>query len=197
MRSGAASGSESFGPPARTHRVLHAGRRGQDRRSVRETRRGWACRRLAMTDHGNVFGAYEFWKQATSAGVKPIIGMEAYLTPGTSRFDRSRVRWADGGEDDVSGGGAYTHMTMLAADTGGMHNLFRLASPGQPRGALLQAADGPRAAPAGTARGLIATTGCPSGEVQIRLRLGQYDDAGAGRRGVPGHLRRGATSSAS
>ena len=37
---------------------------------------------LAMTDHGNVFGAYDFWKQATAAGVKPIIGMEAYVTPG-------------------------------------------------------------------------------------------------------------------
>ena len=36
---------------------------------------------LAMTDHGNVFGAYDFYRQATAAGVKPIIGMEAYLTP--------------------------------------------------------------------------------------------------------------------
>ena len=43
---------------------------------------------LAMTDHGNVFGAYDFWKKATAAGVKPIIGMEAYVTPGTSRFER-------------------------------------------------------------------------------------------------------------
>ena len=71
---------------------------------------------LAMTDHGNVFGAYDFVRQARAAGVKPIIGMEAYVTPGTSRFDRTRVRWAGGGEDDVSGGGAYTHMTLLAAD---------------------------------------------------------------------------------
>ena len=74
---------------------------------------------LAMTDHGNMFGAYDFYKQATAAGVKPIIGIEAYLTPGTARRDRTRVRWADGGENDVSGGGAYTHMTMLAADADG------------------------------------------------------------------------------
>ena len=40
---------------------------------------------LAMTDHGNVFGAYDFYRKATDAGVKPIIGMEAYLTPGTAR----------------------------------------------------------------------------------------------------------------
>ena len=63
---------------------------------------------LAMTDHGNVFGAHDFYRQARAAGVKPIIGMEAYLTPNTSRFERTRVRWADGGEDDVSGGPART-----------------------------------------------------------------------------------------
>src|SRR4029079_19678479 len=79
---------------------------------------------LAMTDHGNLFGAYDFFKQATAAGIKPIIGLEGYLTPGTSRFDRTRVRWADGGENDVSGGGAYTHLTMLAQDADGLRNLF-------------------------------------------------------------------------
>ena len=40
---------------------------------------------LAMTDHGNLFGAYDFYKQATAAGIKPIIGIEAYVTPGTDR----------------------------------------------------------------------------------------------------------------
>ena len=49
---------------------------------------------LAMTDHGNIFGAYDFYAKATAAGVKPIIGMEAYLTPNTSRYERTRVRWA-------------------------------------------------------------------------------------------------------
>ncbi|MEP7021864.1 MAG: PHP domain-containing protein, partial [Pseudonocardiales bacterium] len=58
---------------------------------------------LAMTDHGNVFGAYDFYKKAKAVGVKPIIGLEAYLTPNTSRYDRSRVRWSGGGDDDVSG----------------------------------------------------------------------------------------------
>ena len=43
---------------------------------------------IAMTDHGNVFGAYEFYKAAKAAGVKPIIGIEAYLTPNTSRFEQ-------------------------------------------------------------------------------------------------------------
>src|SRR5205814_8546208 len=83
---------------------------------------------IAMTDHGNVFGAYDFYSKATAAGIKPIIGMESYVTPNTSRFERSRVRWAAGGDDDVSGGGAFTHMTLLAENTAGMHSLFRLSA---------------------------------------------------------------------
>jgi DNA polymerase-3 subunit alpha len=131
---------------------------------------------LAMTDHGNVFGAYEFWKKGTAAGVKPIIGMEAYITPGTSRFERTRVRWGGGGEDDVSGGGAFTHMTLLAETTEGMHNLFRLASRSSLEGYFYK----PRADRellSTYAKGLIATTGCPSGEIQTRLRMGDYTGA--------------------
>ena len=131
---------------------------------------------LAMTDHGNVFGAYDFVKQAKAAGVKPIVGMEAYVTPGTSRFDRTRVRWADGGENDVSGAGAYTHMTLLATDEVGLHNLFRLASLASLEGYFYK----PRIDREILSRysaGLIGTTGCPSGEVQTRLRIGDYDKA--------------------
>src|SRR6476620_3302029 len=83
---------------------------------------------IAMTDHGNVFGAYDFYSRAQAAGIKPIIGLESYVTPNTSRFERTRVRWAGGGDDDVSVGGAFTHMTLLAHSTAGMHNLFRLSS---------------------------------------------------------------------
>src|SRR5205807_7543229 len=131
---------------------------------------------LAMTDHGNVFGAYDFYTKATSAGIKPIIGCEAYITPNTSRFDRSRVRWASGGSDDVSGGGAFTHMTILAENTAGMHNLFRLASRSSTEGFFYK----PRADRellSQYASGLIGTTGCPSGEVQTWLRIGDYDKA--------------------
>jgi DNA polymerase-3 subunit alpha len=131
---------------------------------------------LAMTDHGNVFGAYEFWKKGTAAGVKPIIGMEAYITPGTSRFERTRVKWGSGGEDDVSGGGAFTHMTLLAETTEGMHNLFRLSSRASLEGYFYK----PRADRellATYAKGLIGTTGCVSGEIQTRLRLGDYAGA--------------------
>ncbi|HEX6497575.1 MAG TPA: DNA polymerase III subunit alpha [Micromonosporaceae bacterium] len=131
---------------------------------------------LAMTDHGNLYGAYDFFKQATAAGVKPIIGLEAYLTPGTSRFDKTRVRWAEGGENDVSGGGAYTHMTLLAEDADGLRNLFRLASLSSLEGYFYK----PRADRELLDRygkGLIATTGCPSGEIQTWLRIGDFDRA--------------------
>ncbi|MCD1268609.1 DNA polymerase III subunit alpha [Microbacterium sp. MEC084] len=135
---------------------------------------------IAVTDHGNTFAAFEFYKAAQASGVKPIIGLEAYVTPGTHRSDKSRVAWGspDQKSDDVSGGGAYTHMTMWSQTTEGMHNLFRLSSLSSMEGyyfkprmdrELLQT----------YSKGLIATTGCPSGEIQTRLRLGQYEAARA------------------
>ncbi|MDQ1675561.1 MAG: polymerase subunit alpha, partial [Actinomycetota bacterium] len=127
---------------------------------------------LAMTDHGNVFGAYDFYRQAKKHGIKPIIGTEAYIAPG-SRHDRKRVQWAGGGQDDVSGGGAYTHMTMLAATTEGMHNLFRLSSLASLEGYYYKPRmDRELLQTYGT--GIIATTGCPSGEIQTLLRQGNY-----------------------
>ncbi|QIK66877.1 DNA polymerase III subunit alpha [Nocardioides sp. HDW12B] len=131
---------------------------------------------IAMTDHGNVFGAFDFYSKAQAHGVKPIIGMEAYFTPNTSRFERKRVRWNNGGDDDVSGFGAYTHMTLLAETTAGMHNLFRLSSRSSLEGYFYK----PRADREllqEYAGGLIGTTGCPSGEVQTWLRIGDYDKA--------------------
>ncbi len=125
---------------------------------------------LAMTDHGNVFGAYDFYKTVTKVGIKPIIGIEAYLAPG-SRHGRERVKWATGGEDDVSGGGAYTHMTILARNNEGLHNLFRLASLASLEGYYYK----PRMDKellAQYSQGLIAFTGCASGEIQTLIRQG-------------------------
>lgn len=134
---------------------------------------------LAMTDHGNMHGAYAFWEAGRKAGVKPIIGLEAYVAPG-SRQERSPVRWGDPSQrdDDVSGRGAYTHMTLLAENNVGMHNLFRLSSRSYAEGLYYK----PRIdldLLAEHSQGLIGTTGCPGGEVQTRLRLGQYDEAKA------------------
>ena len=130
---------------------------------------------IAMTDHGNVFGAFEFHKLAKAAGVKPIIGIEAYVAP-ESRFDKRRVKWAEGGEDDVSGGGAYTHMTLLAENNEGLSNLFKLSSLASLEGFYYK----PRMDQellAKYSKGIIATTGCPGGEIQTRLRMGAYKEA--------------------
>lgn len=81
-------------------------------------------------------------------------------------------RWGD----DVSGGGAYTHITLLAESTQGMQNLFRLSSLASLEGHFYK----PRMDRELLERhssGIIATTGCPSGEVQTLLRLGRYDEA--------------------
>ncbi|MET0853081.1 MAG: DNA polymerase III subunit alpha, partial [Microterricola sp.] len=133
---------------------------------------------IAVTDHGNMFGAFDFWNQAKAAGVKPIIGTEAYVTPGTARGDRTRVKWGSGaqGEDDVSGSGAYTHMTLLSETTEGMHNLFRMSSKASIEGYYFKPRMD-RELLAQYSKGVIATSGCAGGEVQTRLRLGQYDEA--------------------
>ncbi|WP_131787182.1 DNA polymerase III subunit alpha [Protofrankia symbiont of Coriaria ruscifolia] len=139
---------------------------------------------VGMTDHGNMFGSYEFHQAAKKAGVKPIIGIEAYIAP-EARHHKKPVFWGDGAQrdadpdgegGDVSGSGAYTHMTMLAADSTGLRNLFRLSS--------IASLDGYYRKPrmdqeliAEHAEGIIATTGCPSGVVQTRLRLNQFDKA--------------------
>ena len=130
---------------------------------------------IAITDHGNVFGAYEFNKKAIAAGVKPIIGIEAYVAP-ESRFEKRRVKWADGGEDDVSGGGAYTHMTLLAENNEGLSNLFKLSSLASLEGYYYKPRMD-RDLLSKYGKGIIATTGCPGGEIQTRLRMGAYKEA--------------------
>jgi len=129
---------------------------------------------IAITDHGNNFGAYEFWQKATKKGIKPIIGIEAYLAPG-SRLDKSRTYWADGGDDDLSKG-AYSHLTMLSTDNASMMNLFKLSSYAWLEGYYFQPRMD-RELLSKYSKGIIATSGCAGGEVQTRLRLGQYKEA--------------------
>ncbi len=135
---------------------------------------------VAVTDHGNMFGSFDFWSTATAAGIKPIIGTEAYITPGTQRTDKTRVRWGTSAQsrDDVSGSGAYTHMTLLSETTEGMHNLFRMSSLASIEGYYFKPRMD-RDVLSTYARGVIGTTGCAGGEIQTRLRLGQYDEAKA------------------
>ncbi len=133
---------------------------------------------IGMTDHGNMFGASEFYNAATAVGIKPIIGVEAYIAPG-SRLDTRRILWGDPGQksDDVSGSGSYTHLTMVAENATGLRNLFKLSSLASFEGQLGKWSRMDAEIIAEHAEGIIATTGCPSGEVQTRLRLGQYAEA--------------------
>ncbi|MGB3335436.1 MAG: DNA polymerase III subunit alpha [Mycobacterium sp.] len=133
---------------------------------------------IGMTDHGNMFGASEFYNAATKVGIKPIIGVEAYIAP-ASRFDTRRVHWGDPSQksDDVSGSGSYTHMTMVAENATGLRNLFKLSSLASFEGQLGKWSRMDAEIIAEHAEGIIATTGCPSGEVQTRLRLGHEREA--------------------
>ena len=133
---------------------------------------------VGMTDHGNMFGSNAFYRRMVSAGIKPIIGIEAYMAP-ESRFNKKRVQWGtpDQKADDVSASGAYLHQTMLAENATGLHNLFKLSSLASYEGQLGKWPRMDAELIAEHADGIIATTGCPSGDVQTRLRLGQYDAA--------------------
>ncbi|HVE74148.1 MAG TPA: PHP domain-containing protein, partial [Mycobacteriales bacterium] len=124
---------------------------------------------LACTDHGNMYGAFDFYKAGKAAGVKPIIGIEAYVAPG-SRFDRTKLGFDSNKVDK------YSHMTLLASSDQGYANLVKLASlaslegyyykPRVDRELLSQYADG-----------LIATSGCLGSEVNQLLLRGDYAGA--------------------
>jgi DNA polymerase-3 subunit alpha len=137
---------------------------------------------IAMTDHGTLYGAYDFYKSAKAAGIKPIIGLEGYYAP-QGRFERRAFDFGggfdEGASEDGSGGRgtqSYTHMTLWAQDTGGMHNLFRLASLASLEGYYFKPRFD-RELLDTYGKGLIGTTGCPSGEVNRWLQAGNYDKA--------------------
>ena len=125
---------------------------------------------LAITDHGNLYGAIEFYSAATEAGLKPIIGYEAYVAPGR-RQDRETL---PGSQD------AGHHLILLARDAQGYHNLLKLATTASLDGFYYR----PRidkTVLAEHAAGLIGMTACLQGEVTARLLAG---DAAGARRAV-------------
>ncbi len=141
---------------------------------------------VAMTDHGNMFGAYEFQKTVTAAELIPILGIEAYVAP-KSRFHREPVYWgeqhqrkteeATGRGGDISASGSYLHKTLLAASAQGLRNLFKISSLASLEGHYRKWPRMDDELLEQYHKGIIATTGCPSGAVQTRLRLGQYEEA--------------------
>ncbi len=122
---------------------------------------------LALTDHGCMFGAWNFHKMASKEGLKPIIGMEAYVAPGDRR-DRSR---------SGKGDRAYYHLVLLARDLVGYRNLVKLSSIGYTEGFYHK----PRIDREVLARhheGLIVSSACMAGEVSRHLMA---DDHGAAK----------------
>src|ERR1700743_3081555 len=138
---------------------------------------------IGMTAHGNIAAARECDNAPTKSGIKPIIGVEAYIAPG-SRFDTRRITWGDPSQkaDDVSASGAYTHLTMVAEHATGLRNLFKLTSLASFEGQLGKWSRMDAELIAEHAEGIIATTGCPSGEGPTRLRLGDVQARGGGAR---------------
>ncbi len=125
---------------------------------------------IAMTDHGNMFGAVEFYQKATAAGIKPIIGVEAYLAPG-KRTDRTQVPRSD----DFDGGGNF-HLILLAQNREGYRNLCRLLTTAYQDGLYYK----PRIDKeilAELSGGIIALSGCLSGELARWLRQDRFDKA--------------------
>src|SRR5829696_748237 len=120
----------------------------------------------AMTDHGNMYGAVSFYKEMKAHDVKPLIGCEIYLAPG-SRFDKGEVR---------KGGKPYNHMILLAKDREGYHNLVRLTSKAFREG-FYRKPRIDRELLAQFAGGLIGLSACLSGVPQEHLKEGRLEEA--------------------
>lgn len=128
---------------------------------------------LAITDHGTLAGAHRHWKECNAAGIKPIIGIEAYIAPG-GRASRTA-------SPGFSGSGKYGHITLLATGSAGLRNLYRLQADsyangfyGKPRCDLESLA--------AHSDGLVVTTGCAGGHLATYLGKGtaepDFDRAG-------------------
>ncbi len=122
---------------------------------------------VAVTDHGNMFGAIEFYTKAKAAEIKPIIGIEAYIAP-TNRFDKTKMSMKDSSH----------HLVLLAENNTGYKNLLKLASIGYTEGFYYR----PRIDKeilAELNEGLIATSACLSGELAKLLLAGDEKNARA------------------
>ena len=120
---------------------------------------------LALTDHGNLFGAVDFYTAATEAGIKPILGMEAYISP-TTRHDRTMA--------NISA--AFSHVVLLAMNQTGWRNLMKLSSRAYLEGFYYRPRID-RELLAELNEGLICMTACLGGQVPSALLSGKGDQA--------------------
>jgi DNA polymerase-3 subunit alpha len=120
---------------------------------------------IALTDHGNVYGAVEFYQKAKKVGIKPILGVEAYIAP-KSRFDKQ----------NGNGNSKYYHLTLLAKDTTGWKNILKLVTAANLEGFYYK----PRIDKELLTQhheGIIALSGCLSGEIPRLLLEKKYNEA--------------------
>ena len=123
---------------------------------------------VAITDHGVMFGVIDFYRAAKAAGIKPILGCEVYVAPG-SRFDKEAV----GNNDD-----RYYHLVLLAENETGYYNLMKIVSRGFTEGYYYK----PRVDMELLEQyheGIIALSACLAGEVQKNILRGMYGEAKA------------------
>ena len=126
---------------------------------------------VALTDHGVLFGAIEFYKKATKAGIKPIIGVEAYIVTKGSRFEKSRQETESGGKR-----ASYHHIVLLAKNLTGYRNLLKLTTIAHLEGFYYKPrldADVLRE----HSEGLIALSACAGGVVSAHLASGRDEEA--------------------
>ncbi len=133
---------------------------------------------LGITDHGNMYGVLDFYKECGNQGIKPIIGTEAYMALETNRERPSRrgKKVDDSGGDTEGGAKLYYHLTLLAENDAGYRNLLKLCSRAFLEGYYYK----PRMdweLFEQHSEGLIATTGCLGSVVQQALLQGNYDEA--------------------
>lgn len=136
---------------------------------------------IGLTDHGNEFRLYEFLQKAKDYDIPAVPGMEAYvapLNPLGSKVQKPVYYGKNGkAQNDVSGNGAYLHMTMFAINNSGLENLFELSTKSfQPENVYVK----PRIdldMMEELSDGIVVTSGCPSGEICTRFSLGQDDKA--------------------
>lgn len=137
---------------------------------------------IGLTDHGVVNGLFDFWKTCRQTGIQPVLGLEAYVTPETDRRDTSPISWDPTprrrrNPDDVGGNGRVTHLSLWAETDEGLENMFSMSSAANLEGRVGRYPRMDRELLSRYAAGLICGSGCPSGAIQTRLRLGQFDDA--------------------
>ena len=121
---------------------------------------------LAITDHGNLYGAIDFYQAARKADIRPLLGMEAYVAPG-SRTERGEPR---------SASTAYHHLVLLAQNGEGWRNLIQLATKAHLEGFYYKPRVD-RELLAEHSAGLIALSGCPSGELHKALEADDKQEA--------------------